>query len=212
MQAALHQQLGGALAHEFDGQLGGRLTMRRIDDLVPGDVERELFGDGLDLGFGTDKDRHDQSRACRIEGPAERTLVAWVSHRRGKRLKSSGRRQKPIVLIVLAQLRDYCLLGHGTDPLARTMRGYPSPLQVQRCLSRHAAGKADDLGVEFVAERSQLLVEEVIGILGEPLECRRPLGVGDIDAAAAIRAEACMGTSRPGSGVHRAWRRHSRQG
>ena len=68
VQAALHEELRLALAHERDGLLGRRLAVRRVDDLDAAEVERFL-GDRGDLAFGTDQDRHDQSGLGRLEAP-----------------------------------------------------------------------------------------------------------------------------------------------
>jgi hypothetical protein len=49
MQAALHEQLGLARSDELNRLLGGGLAMRDVDDLDASKIEREGFGDILDL-------------------------------------------------------------------------------------------------------------------------------------------------------------------
>src|SRR5262245_2350264 len=66
---------------------------------------------------------------------------------------------------------------------------FASPFQVEAHLARHAAGEADDFGVQLVAEMTQLLGVEIVGFLGKTLERTRPLRVGNVDAPATIAAE-----------------------
>src|SRR5262245_3195169 len=64
-----------------------------------------------------------------------------------------------------------------------------SPLQEERDISRHAPRESDDLGVHLVAERTQLLVEELVCLLREAFERARPLRIGNVDSPAAVAAK-----------------------
>src|SRR5262245_26994883 len=65
-----------------------------------------------------------------------------------------------------------------------------SPFQEQGGLARHALGEADDLRMQLEAERAQLLEIEFVCGLGEAFERARPFRIGDVDAPAAVAAEA----------------------
>ena len=69
-------------------------------------------------------------------------------------------------------------------------RRFGSPLQEKADFAGHAAGEADDLCVELVSERPQLLHIEVVGLFREALERARPLRICDVDPPSAVAAKA----------------------
>ena len=70
MEAALHEQLGLALAHERDGLLGRRLAVRHVDDLDAVDVEATGLRELSDLVRRAHEYGNDQSRPIGLERTA----------------------------------------------------------------------------------------------------------------------------------------------
>ena len=66
VRAALHQELGNALADQLHRPLGGRMTMRGVDAPDVAQADAFAFGDGPDLPLGSDQDRLDQVVPRRI--------------------------------------------------------------------------------------------------------------------------------------------------
>ena len=81
VQAALHQGLGLARAHDLDRGRGGGVAVGRIDQPVRRDIEAELLGDAPDLGLGTDQDRLDQAGLGRLDRGGQRRLITRMRDR-----------------------------------------------------------------------------------------------------------------------------------
>ena len=113
MQAALHQELGLAGANKLHRFFGCRLAVRDVDDLDSRDVEAKGFCEAANLLLRPDQDGSDHSRLGRFKRAAERSLVAGMRDGRRERGQSLCRRDEPLVLLMLAQLSDDGLLGHG---------------------------------------------------------------------------------------------------
>src|SRR5258705_13658049 len=105
MEAALHEQLGLALAHERDGHLRRCMAMRYVDNLEASEVETTGLRELPDMVSGTHKQRNYQPGTIRLERAAERGLIARVSHGRCESGVLSRRRDQPLVLVVSPQLR-----------------------------------------------------------------------------------------------------------
>ena len=65
------------------------------------------------LLLGSDENRNDHSGLGRLQRAAERGLVAGMGDGRRERRQALRRSDQPLVLLVLAQLGDDGLLGHG---------------------------------------------------------------------------------------------------
>ena len=111
MQAALHQQLGLARAHELDRFLGRLLTVRNIDDLDASDVETVRLGNASNPVLRSDQNGHDHVRFGRLQRSPERGLVAGMRDGSRERLQTLGRGHQAFVLLVLSQLGDDRLFG-----------------------------------------------------------------------------------------------------
>ena len=86
VQAALHQCLGLALAHELHGHRGRRDTVRRIDDVHASEIDVVGGGDLVDPLDRADENRRDQAEFRGLDRAFERTVVARVhdGRRRGR--------------------------------------------------------------------------------------------------------------------------------
>ena len=78
------------------------MAVRRIDDLVGGDVQPGLLGRGPDLLGGADQDRHDDAGLGRFDRPAQRRLVAGMRHRGWDRRVFAGQGDQAFVLVMAA--------------------------------------------------------------------------------------------------------------
>ena len=112
VEAALHEQLGLALAHERDGLLGRRLAVRRVDDLDAGDIDAAGLRELPDLVGRANEYGNDQSGPIGLERAGERGLVAGMRHRRGQRRLGLGGLDQPLVFGVLTTLGEGGLFGH----------------------------------------------------------------------------------------------------
>ncbi|MNQ99874.1 hypothetical protein D3C85_1156260 [compost metagenome] len=81
VQAALHQRLGLAFAHQFHRAGGGGLAVGRVLDGQSADVDAVLRGQGFDPFALADQDRCDQALAGGIHHSLQGTLVAGPGHR-----------------------------------------------------------------------------------------------------------------------------------
>ena len=95
VQAALHQQLGLAGADQLDGLGRGGVAVRHVDELELPDVEPELLRHAADLVGRPDQDRDHQPGSGRLDGAAQRALVAGVRHRARDRRDAVGTVQQP---------------------------------------------------------------------------------------------------------------------
>ena len=77
VQAALHQQLGLAGANQLDGLGRGGMAVRHVHELELPDVEPELLRPRSRILCGRpDQDRDHQPGRGRLDGAAQRALVA----------------------------------------------------------------------------------------------------------------------------------------
>ena len=81
VQAALHQQLALGFVDQLDRLCRGRLAVRGVDDLEAIDVDPVLAGHGGNLRGRTDQDRNDDAGFRRLDGAAQRGLVAGMQRR-----------------------------------------------------------------------------------------------------------------------------------
>ena len=81
VEAALHQRLGAALAHQRDRLCGRVLAVLGIDDLESADVEAVLRGDVADPLLRPDQDRLDQFQLRRFDRAFQRHLIARMRDR-----------------------------------------------------------------------------------------------------------------------------------
>ena len=107
VQAALHQRLGFALAHQLDRLRRRGVAVRRIDELVGRDVEAEARRQRADARLRPDQDRLDDLRLRRLDRAAQRGLVARMRHRRAHRRQRVAGVNERFVFFVLAGV------GHG---------------------------------------------------------------------------------------------------
>ncbi len=76
VQAALHQRLGAALAHERHSARRGAVTVLGGDDGEFADVELGGGSDGANLGFRANQNRLDQAHFGGLGRRTQRCLVA----------------------------------------------------------------------------------------------------------------------------------------
>ncbi|MNC62920.1 hypothetical protein D3C75_1129990 [compost metagenome] len=81
VQAALHQRLGLAFAHQFHRAGGGGLAVGHVLDGQSAEVDAVLRGQGFDPFASADQDRCDQALAGGIHHSLQGTLVAGPGHR-----------------------------------------------------------------------------------------------------------------------------------
>src|SRR6185295_11360556 len=93
VQAALHQELGLALAHELDRLGRGGVAVRRVDDPRLSQVEARLLRDLLDRRFRTDEDRLAQAVLAGLDRAPERALLAREGDRGRDRLEALAARE-----------------------------------------------------------------------------------------------------------------------
>ena len=110
-----------ACVDQLDRLRGRRFAMRHVDDLEAVDIEAVLARHCRDLGGGPDQDRNDDAGLRRLDGAAQRGLVAGMHH--------DGRRRRH--LLGLARSADR--ISMRADPAGRSARGCRF-----RCLSRSA--------------------------------------------------------------------------
>ena len=110
VQRPLHDRMGGAGAHHFDGALGGGVGMRRVLDREP--VEREAGGFRRRLNLAARPDQHgfDHAEIARLQRAGERGDIARVDDRR------TNRRQ---VARALRQRREARIFGQGQPASVR---------------------------------------------------------------------------------------------
>ena len=96
VQAALHQRLGLALAHQLHRRRGGRLAVGRVDDLDAGQVDAGLGGDRQDARARADQDRHDQAQPCRPPSPPPARTRRKDAPRRSAWAASTCRRRSGV--------------------------------------------------------------------------------------------------------------------
>ena len=97
MKAALHQGFGLALAHEFDGLVGGVVAVRGGHEGECRDVQIRLGGRGADALGRPDQDRRDQAEPGRFHRAFERDPVAGVGDGGRHRRQLARRRQQTLV-------------------------------------------------------------------------------------------------------------------
>ena len=69
VQAALHQRLGLAFAHELDRLRGGRLAVGRVDDRQVREIDTVLLRQRFDACPRPDQDRRDQPSCAASTAP-----------------------------------------------------------------------------------------------------------------------------------------------
>ena len=90
VQAAFHQELGVALAHELDSLGCGRVAVRGIDDGRRTERDAGLLREVVDLGRGADENRGDESLRAGLDRAGERRLLAGMRDRRRRPAPGSG--------------------------------------------------------------------------------------------------------------------------
>ena len=102
VQAALHQQFGAAFAYQLHRRLGRRHAVRRIDQLVTGNVQLRLRRHSFDFGARADQNRLQYPQFGCLDGAAQRAFVAGMGHggRGGGKFLAAG--DQAFVLLVLA--------------------------------------------------------------------------------------------------------------
>ena len=98
MQAALHQKLALGFADEFDPLYCGGFAVGHVDDLKTVDPEAVFVRNRGNLGGRPHQNRNDDAGFRRLDGPAQRSLVAGMhdDRARGGNLFCPG--QQPLVL------------------------------------------------------------------------------------------------------------------
>ncbi len=98
VEAALHQQLGLALPHQFDRPGRRRVAVRRVDDRDRPQRDAVGLRDLLDLRLRADEDRRDQPELGRIDDRCQRRRLARVCDCRRHRLEGAAPLEELFVL------------------------------------------------------------------------------------------------------------------
>ena len=101
VQAALHQRLGLALAHQLHRRGRGRLAVRRLDDLGAGQVDAVRGGDARGCARAGRPGTARSGPSGPPPSPLQRGGIAGVRHRRRRRRQRLAGVDQALVLLAL---------------------------------------------------------------------------------------------------------------
>lgn len=103
MQAALHQRLRVARAHQLDGARRRRMTVRRIHETIAGQVHTERRGEHRDSRHRADQHGHDDPGPGGGGRRVQRYLVAGMRDRDRHRPQRVATRNQRVVFLMRVQ-------------------------------------------------------------------------------------------------------------
>lgn len=100
MQAAFHHRIDFACANQSDRFLRGGAGVRRVDQLHSANVEFQAGGEGVDAILGPDQNWLNYLGGRRLDGAAQRSLIARMDDHCPHRCKRVTGKDQRIVFFV----------------------------------------------------------------------------------------------------------------